>query len=60
LVRQAQKLGKHPTKKAAVTAALIKYIQYLKQLEIVSLFGTIDFDPSYDYKRARRGKPIED
>jgi Bacterial antitoxin of type II TA system, VapB len=56
LVREAQKLGNHRTKKDAVTAALVEYVRHLKQQEIVSLFGTIDFDPSYDYKRARRSK----
>jgi hypothetical protein len=27
-----------------------------KQLEIIDLFGTVDFDPNYDYKAARRRK----
>jgi hypothetical protein len=27
-----------------------------KQLEILSLFGSIDFDPKYDYKAERRKK----
>jgi hypothetical protein len=56
LILEAQKLGHHRTKKAAVTAALDEYIQRRKQLEIISLFGTIDFDESYDYKRERRSK----
>jgi hypothetical protein len=25
-----------------------------KQLRLIKLFGTIDFDPRYDYKKARR------
>ncbi len=56
LIQEAQKLGRHRTKKEAVTAALDEYIQRRKQREIISLFGTIDYDPSYDYKRARRLK----
>lgn len=56
LIEEAKKLGRHRTKKAAVTAALDEYIQRRKQQEIVSLFGTIDYDESYDYKRARRQK----
>jgi hypothetical protein len=56
LILEAQKLGHHRTKKAAVTAALDEYIQRRKQLEIISLFGTIDYDETYDYKRARRMK----
>jgi hypothetical protein len=56
LVREAQELGNHRTRKEAVTAALLEYIQRRKQQQIVSLFGTIDFDETYDYKRARRSK----
>ncbi len=56
LIEEAQKLGHHRTKKDAVTAALDEYIQRLKQQEILSLFGTIDFDERYDYKRERRSK----
>jgi hypothetical protein len=46
----------HKTKKETVTAAVGKVIARRKQLEIVSLFGTIDFDPNYDYKQERRAK----
>jgi hypothetical protein len=53
LIVEAQKLGRHRTKKETVTAALDEYIRRRKQQQIVSLFGTIDYDPAYDYKRAR-------
>jgi hypothetical protein len=56
LIDEAQKLGHHRTKKEAVTAALGEYIQRRKQQRIISLFGTIDYDDTYDYKRARRMK----
>jgi putative antitoxin of VapBC-like toxin-antitoxin system len=56
LILEAQKLGRHRTKKETVTVALDEYIQRLKQQQIVPLFGTIDYDPNYDYKRARRMK----
>ncbi|MGC2526822.1 MAG: type II toxin-antitoxin system VapB family antitoxin [Candidatus Acidiferrum sp.] len=56
LIEEAKKLGHHRTKKEAVTAALDEYIRRRKQLEILSLFGTIDYDDAYDYKRARRMK----
>jgi hypothetical protein len=56
LIQEAQKLGGHRTKKDAVNAALDEYVRRRKQMEIVSLFGTIDYDPEYDYKRARRMK----
>jgi len=53
LIDQAKKLGRHRTKKEAVNAALEEYIRRRKQREILSLFGTIDYDPSYDHKRER-------
>ena len=56
LINQAVKLGHHPSKKAAVNAALKEYIQHHKQKEILSIFGQIEFDPDYDYKKARRRK----
>jgi hypothetical protein len=56
LIQEAQKLGGHRTKKDAVNAALDEYVRRRKQMEIISLFGTVDFDPSYDYKRERRSK----
>jgi Bacterial antitoxin of type II TA system, VapB len=56
LIQEAQKLGGHRTKKDAVNAALDEYVRRRKQMEIISLFGTIDYDPEYDYKRARRMK----
>ena len=53
LIREAVFLGKHPTKKAAVTQALTEYIRHLRQQRILNVFGTVDFDPEYDYKKQR-------
>lgn len=53
LILQAQKAGHHKTKKEAVTAALKEYIAHKKQMEIINLFGKVDFDKNYDYKKAR-------
>ncbi|MBI5484680.1 MAG: type II toxin-antitoxin system VapB family antitoxin [Deltaproteobacteria bacterium] len=53
LIREAVRIGHHKTKKDAVTIALSEYIQRRKQQEIASLFGGIDYDPSYDYKEQR-------
>jgi hypothetical protein len=33
-----------------------EYIKGRKQQEILSLFGTIDYEPGYDYKRERKAK----
>jgi len=54
LLTEAQRVGGHRTKKATVTEALEEYIQRRKQRKILDLFGTIDFDPKYDYKKQRR------
>ncbi len=53
LIRQALKVGHHKTKKEAVTTALKEYIAHKKQLSIFKLFGLIDFDKDYDYKKTR-------
>jgi len=53
LLEQAQHIGKHKTKKETVNTALREYIARRKQLEIISLFGTIEYDPRYDYKQER-------
>jgi Arc/MetJ family transcription regulator len=54
LLLEAQRIGGHRTKKAAVTEALEEYIQRRKQLRILKIFGTVDFDPKYDYRTQRR------
>jgi len=54
LIIQAQKIGHHRTKKEAVMIALKEYIAHKKQLEILDLFGRIDFNEKYDYKKARK------
>jgi Arc/MetJ family transcription regulator len=53
LITEAQRLGRHRTKKDAVTAALSEYIQRRKQQDILRLFGTIDYDAKHDYKKER-------
>jgi len=54
LLEEAQEVGGHRTKKATVTEALEEYIQRRKQARIVGLFGTVELDPKYDYKKQRR------
>ena len=53
LIKKAVRLGRHRTKKAAVTQALVDYIQHLEQEKIGSLFGAIEYDSTYDYKKQR-------
>lgn len=54
LITRAVELGKHRTKKAAVTQALTDYIRQLEQQKMLSLFGTVDMSPGYDYKKQRK------
>ena len=54
LLAEAQRIGGQRTKKATVTEALEEYIQRRKQAKILKLFGTVEFDPKYDYKKQRR------
>jgi Arc/MetJ family transcription regulator len=53
LLEEAFRVGGHRTKKATVTEALQEYIRRRKQAEILDLFGQIDYDPEYDYKKER-------
>ena len=54
LIIQALTVGHHKTKREAVTVALKEYIAHKKQLNIFKLFGSVDFDAKYDYKKARK------
>jgi hypothetical protein len=53
IIVQAQKIGHHKTKNEAVMSSIREYIAHKKQARIVNLFGHIDFDEKYDYKKAR-------
>jgi hypothetical protein len=59
LIDEARRIGNHATKKEAVNAALDEYIRRRKQLEILDYFGTVDYDPTYDYKKVRKLDRIE-
>ena len=54
LIEEARRIGRQKTKKDAVTAAVVEYIRRRKQFRILGAFGTVDFDPKYDYKAERR------
>jgi Arc/MetJ family transcription regulator len=54
LLEEALKIGGRATKKDTVTEALREYISRRKQARVTDLFGTIDYDPKYDYKKQRR------
>lgn len=54
LLQEAVTLGGHKSNREAVTRALQEYVGYFKRLEIIEHFGTIDFDPTYNYKKERQ------
>lgn len=56
LIKEALELGGHPTKDAVVEEALREYVQRRKQLKILELLGTIEYDDDYDYKQQRRSR----
>ncbi|MDB4980204.1 MAG: hypothetical protein JWM82_956 [Myxococcales bacterium] len=54
LLDEALRVGGQRTKKDTVTQALEEYVQRRKQAKILDLFGKVQFDAKYDYKRQRR------
>lgn len=56
LLAEAQKAGRHRTKRETVNAALAEYVQRRKQQRLIGLFGTVEYDSGYDYKRERGAK----
>ena len=44
LLQEALDLSNHPTLTTLIEAALREYIQRRKQLKVMELFGTIDYD----------------
>ncbi len=54
LLAEAQKIGGFKYKKDTINAALAEYVNRHKQLKIIDLFGKIDYDEEYDYKKERK------
>jgi Arc/MetJ family transcription regulator len=53
LLDEALKAGGLKTKKDTVNLALEEFIKRRKTADILSLFGTVQYDDDYDYKKAR-------
>jgi len=53
LLKEALSISGLKTKKDTVNHALREFINRRKQLEIVELFGKLDPDADYDYKKGR-------
>jgi metal-responsive CopG/Arc/MetJ family transcriptional regulator len=58
LIEEVRRAGNYKTKKEAVTAALQEFLRRRRQARIVEVFGTIEYDPAYDYKAARRRRSL--
>jgi aspartate/methionine/tyrosine aminotransferase len=41
------------------SAGVTRLVEHFKQTEILNLLGTIDYDPTYDYKKVRQLDRIE-
>ncbi|WP_339460879.1 type II toxin-antitoxin system VapB family antitoxin [Nodularia spumigena] len=54
LLQEALALDDQITVDMLVETALREYIQRRKRLKVLNLFGTIDYDPDYDYKQQRQ------
>jgi Arc/MetJ family transcription regulator len=53
LLTEALNIGGFKSKKETVNQALKEFIQRRRANEIINRFGTIDYDPNYDYKAGR-------
>ena len=49
----AFKVSGEKTKKAAVTRALEEFIARRQQRKLLELFGSLEWDPEFDYKSER-------
>jgi Arc/MetJ family transcription regulator len=53
LLNKALEIGGYKSKKDTVNAALEEFIKRRDAKELIKLFGTIEYDESYDYKKMR-------
>ena len=53
LLNKALQVGGEKTKKATVNRALREFIARREQERLLELFGKLDWDEAYDYKRER-------
>jgi Arc/MetJ family transcription regulator len=56
LVKEALKISRMKTKKELVNQALKEFVENRKRLNLMDLFGKIEFAKSYNYKALREGK----
>jgi Arc/MetJ family transcription regulator len=56
LVKEALKLTRVKTKKELVNQALKEFVENRKRLNLMDLFGKIEFAKNYNYKALREDK----
>jgi Arc/MetJ family transcription regulator len=56
LLEQARTVGGYRTKRQTVNEALREFIERRQRLELVKLFGKVEYDRRYDYKKERRAR----
>ncbi len=54
LLERALEVSGESTKKAAVTKALQEFIARREQKLVIELFGSLEWDPDFDYKTERQ------
>ena len=54
LIDEARRLGAHPSKRAAVNAALAEYVARRRQAKVLDLVGAVPYAPDYDPKALRK------
>ena len=54
LLERARSVGGYRTKRETVNEALREFIERRERLALIKLFGKIDYDSRYDYKKERR------
>lgn len=52
-LKEALEISGLKTKKDTVNLALKEFVNHREQLEIIKIFGKMDPDPEYDYKKGR-------
>jgi len=53
LLKDALEIGGYKSKKDTVNAALEEFIQRRRSEDVISLFGKVEYDEKYDYKKLR-------
>ena len=54
LLHEAKAVGGYRTKRETVNEALREFIRRRQRMRLTSLFGKVDYDRRYDYKKERR------